>query len=870
MAENKKEFQFITEIPKNTYGEKFEDLFIYPLYDEGKVAIQLTTPADCEKISWQILDKDRIIAANSAPAPAPGSLFQATETVPDFRPWNVNTPYLYTCRITLTHQNDEQSCAIRFGMRKYSISRDSFFLNNENLYLRGVIRGREAHDHPDLLNLGWYEYYAKYMRQMKRYGFNFIRFHSFVPPMECFQAADELGILIHIELRKYYGKYQKERSRMDSQGSLLNREEWAEMVRRLRNSTSLMVYCMGNEIDHPGRNPICQEFYEMTHRMDPTRFFLDTCSRGEFDRTSVDLDVQHMSYFFPWGHAYDMFDNPQNWLISGSASGIPMIVKEKEDDPDWTIARKVPSRRPVIAHEICHYSGLHDLETLGRKFDQHCPQDRPWWIDELKKLVALKGFTNQYDIMIKASHRFRELAWKLNLEAARRSKLLCGFHFLQFCDTNRYENSNGIVDCFDDSKGVSEQEFQKFNGDTVLLADLPRRVFFQGDTVTAPAVVSHFSAELAGTMTFEFKLVNSDGTPVRQGTLSDINLNEKGRHDLCVVTFKLPVTSKPEAYRLIFSLLDANHKAVVENDWNLWSFPNQPQALPEYQVDIRLENIFPLIRYPQLRQQEGAKLRLQNRFTKDLLEHVGNGGDAWVMYRVPVTRDRKVRAPKEKYYLPAVWDRFKAIIWDRGHNSGAFIRDNAALDGFPNDGFVNLQFANLINDCDKVILDDFPVQVEPIMEGVDRAVRDRFDVYNFKLSELQPAYTMRKFAYLFELRVGKGRLFVSAFNFTGLNQADPETVGMFESIMRYLNSSSFAPKAAIETEALAEYLLRKGEGPIIKERRMTQYWQLDEEPLESLKYWNEALAYIDEEVKETDIWMKAQANKLSLEDKSKK
>ena len=31
------------------------------------------------------------------------------------------------------------------------------------LVLGGVIRGREAHDHPDLANLGLYEYYAKYM-----------------------------------------------------------------------------------------------------------------------------------------------------------------------------------------------------------------------------------------------------------------------------------------------------------------------------------------------------------------------------------------------------------------------------------------------------------------------------------------------------------------------------------------------------------------------------------------------------------------------------------------------------------------------------------------------------------------------------------
>ena len=53
------------------------------------------------------------------------------------------------------------------------------------------------------------------------------------------------------------------------------------------------------------------------------------------------------------------------------------------------------------------------------------------------------------------------------------------FHFLQLSDTERYENSNGILDCFDDSTGISEQEFLKFNSDTVLLADLPKRTFFE-------------------------------------------------------------------------------------------------------------------------------------------------------------------------------------------------------------------------------------------------------------------------------------------------------------------------------------------------------------------------------------------------------
>jgi len=139
---------------------------------------------------------------------------------------------------------------------------------------------------------------------------------------------------------------------------------------------------------------------------------------------------------------------------------------------------------------------------------------------------------------------------------------------------------------------------------------------------------------------------------------------------------------------------------------------------------------------------------------------------------------------------------------------------------------------------------------------VDKASRDRFDVFTYGLSELQPTYTMRKFAYLFELRVGSGRLFVSGFNFTGLNRGDPAACAMFESLLRYVTSDAFQPTASIEVEELKRYLREKGAAPIIKERRMTQYWQLDEEPLESKQYWQESIEYLDEEPLAEDAWLK--------------
>ena len=69
---------------------------------------------------------------------------------------------------------------------------------------------------------------------------------------------------------------------------------------------------------------------------------------------------------------------------------------------------------------------------------------------------------------------------------------------------------------------------------------------------------------------------------------------------------------------------------------------------------------------------------------------------------------------------------------------------------------------------------------------------------------------------------------------------------MFESLLQYINSDDFEPKASIETKKLENYLLNKGKQPRIKERKMTQYWQLNDAPLESDRYWKEAEEYIRE------------------------
>jgi len=833
----------------NVVASPVPDLFVVPDFDHGRVVVSFTPPAGCAAVAWRLWKADRQIAHGEVTPGTDGSTAQFEADLGDFVPWTVDEPFLYLLDLSLASGGQDLMVRQRFGMRKIHVEGNQIFFNNQPFYVRGHIRGREAHDHRNLTGVSERDYYAKNIEAAKRYGFNLIRFHSRVPPEVYFDAADELGMLTHIEMRKYYGKYQSERELMDHQAHLVSEADWVQMILRLRNHPSLFAYCLGNEIDDPGRNPEVQRLAKVTKKLDPTRLFIDTCARGQYDRQNVDFDVQHMGYFAPFARHHDMFDTTGNWRIFGSVDDRAMVEQAEGGGPADRTCRELHVDRPVIAHEICHYTALRDLDALDAKFD-HYGAERPWWIGELKKLVRQKGLARDYAKMLAASEWYQYVWRKQCIERVRRSPILCGFHFLQLADTERYENANGLLDCFDDPKGCTPEQFLSFNADTVLIADLPVRSFFEDTSLEIPIWLSHYSGSVGGEATLRWELAGRNGGTVRlSGRMEGFDLNRRGLRKVCTVQLTLPKVATAQALRFSCDLVPAGSEAargVTVNEWSLWLFPNRPEALPADTLTVDLADVDLARRYRQLQLDAGSpkagKLYITDRLGPELLAHLGVGGDAMVLYRIAENRDRQ--AGRESYYLPSTQDRFKNVIWDRGHNQGGFIRPSDALAGFPHDDYIDFQFCNLIDDCDKIDLDDFPVSVEPIIQGVDKASRDRFDVFTFKLRELQPDWTLRKFAYLFELRVGKGRLLLCGLNFRGLAGDVPEVCALFESLYRYVRSDAFEPAASISPDRLGAYLQAKASAPRIKERMMTQFWQLDDAPLESDKFWREAEAHI--------------------------
>ena len=737
------------------------------------------------------------------------------------RLWSLSSPELYEYQAEITYADGEkETLSGRFGFREIGQNGKNITINGKPVYIRGYIRGAKAHDHANLLGLSLKDFYLKNLRQAKKFGFNYVRFHSVVPEEELFEAADEVGMLVHVELRPPHDIYNNLEEMVTTGSAIVPEDFLKETVDKCFNHPSFAVYCIGNEIKRASSDDI-RKIKEKIEELDGTRLFLDTCAWGKNNRPNVDMDVQHLSYYFPYGRHAGMYDDTENLLAANVDENEPMKVETENCE----IVRDLYFNVPLIAHEVCHYTALRDFYSLKEKFLKSGAIE-PWWIDEEIKLIEEKGYKTSFAEMFKASKHFQFICWKTAYEEMRKSALLGGFHFLQFADTDAYENSNGVVDCFDDETCVKPEDFLKFNGDRVLVADLKTRNYFCSDKITVPVYFSNLGedAEKRANLTLT---VEKDGKTYVDCSMMNVDISRKGSYRLCKARITLPKESGVYALKL---RLGTKSGVYAANEWTLWVY-EKPSEKETYKEFVSYDN-----------GHEAITDDIEKAF--DLLEQ---GKKVCLVYRSEWTRHRSnVDMKNPKYAFKASWNRFKPVIWDRGTNFGG-INDKNLLTkyGFPCEKYYDFNFGEISEDCDKINLDDFPVKAKKLVSGIDKSSRDRFDAYKdaYNLPELMPDRTLRDFAYLFEIKIGKGSLLVCGLNLTGLDDGEPSAVAMAEFIKKYINSEDFSPQNGITPEELKAYMSECAKAPV-KERTMTQFWELDDAPVESPEFWRAAKEYL--------------------------
>ena len=175
--------------------------------------------------------------------------------------------------------NTVDSYETEFGIRTLKFDpNEGFFINGEHIKLNGVC------DHLDLGSLGTAVNYRALERQLQMLvdmGCNAIRTSHNPPTPELLEIADKMGIMVMDET---FDTWRGAKTPMDY--NLLfpawHEQDTRMLVRRDRNSPSVILWSIGNEIGEQGQGAagaaVAKELCDIVHEEDPTRLTTSACN----------------------------------------------------------------------------------------------------------------------------------------------------------------------------------------------------------------------------------------------------------------------------------------------------------------------------------------------------------------------------------------------------------------------------------------------------------------------------------------------------------------------------------------------------------------------------------------------------------------
>lgn len=733
-------------------------------------------------------------------------------------PWSVYEPVLYTLEA-----NGE---TVRFGHTEIKTMQNKMILLNDRpIYLRGYIRGIIAHEHPNMTGGTDYEAACKNIRQAKKYGFNIVRFHTTVPSEDFLRAADELGMLIHLETGFLFESTTNPETGKPMKRVLdFGEGKWENTVRSLRNHPSVAVFCIGNEMHCSAHFPEVHEMVALGRKLAPNKIIMDNCGWGEYDRDCSDLFIQHMGYYLPYAHHADMFTSDICWKDDESAYSVPLKLISKTEGADTQINRYAMPLKPVLSHEAMHYVDIVDYEALEKKFDEFCEKVGPEYLEKhgikkpkyfagLKKLVEMKNLQELMPDYIASTRKFRLACTKIFLEALRMSHL-CGYEMLQLSDCLKYENKNGFIDFFDDDKGIDSDWVRQVNDDLVLLAEFEQDRLYEDEDINVKFFASDFLPDFRVNGTLEIKLDDEVIYNGKQFALAG------GLQQLATLNIKAKPAGKP-TYRTVSARFVYGDQE-VKNSWKIWTYPRvRPERVPE--MSLTNQALADYLR----KGSKGSDLYVTDALDQKLLDKLAEGKTALLLYNY--------KAQQNQWDVQSSIERFKPCIWDRGNGLGGIVRNKAVEAALGDDRYFDKNVQPLLDVSCKVNLDTWPWKVTEHVLGVDKPIRDRYKGLQQGIKEFLPEDTLRRFCHLLSVKIGEGTLVICTFNVS--EPENPVVSNLLELLVDRIDA--FAADTAIDADQFKAWLEKVNAEGFRPEDRMNSIWEDDKLPVERVLFWED-------------------------------
>lgn len=541
------ELRFVKGDIGDVYVTTARDLKTFTVHVAGKTSFD-----------YAISDGDRTLAQGKATGdftlPTDGYAF-----------WSPDSPKRYTLTLTTPGCSYRQ----KFGLRRLVADGEKFRLNGKPIYLRGVTEhcyfAKTVHLPRDL------DYYRMITAKRKELGFNFVRFHTFVPPAEYFEATDELGMVVHVETPNF-----------------VTEPEFAAIVAFARRHPSVVIYCTGNEtrIDRIAEAYL-RDVADIVHAETDALFSPMSAMRGIEYALMPGKDVivkkpfshnpERLARILPF---CDMFTSYQLGATSyGSLNTGTSAILDAWGD--------VYGGKPRTSHEICIDGSYVDL-GLEKLYPPDSPILKVGIFSGVRKHLSERGLLDRADTYFRNSCEWMWRIRKHCFEKLRAADRVAGFDFLGDINTHwhTFGYSVGMMDEFYRLKpGETVENVLRYNSAAVVLSDLGNDFNVRaGETKRVAFSMSNYAAD-APNATLEAWLEDA-ATGVRVwtetlavGTVANGKLSGLGA---CVV--RIPASDAVKKYWL--KVRFAGGPVRAENEWELYAFPKVTEGVAPANVRV--------------------------------------------------------------------------------------------------------------------------------------------------------------------------------------------------------------------------------------------------------------------------------------------
>jgi hypothetical protein len=582
----------------------------------------------------------------------------------DVKLWSEFHPHLYTFNAKVITQIEHDTFETNFGMREIKVVDKQLTINGKPLFLRGTLECAifPKTGFPPIDKAEWLRIY----KIARAHGLNHFRFHSWCPPKVAFDAADELGFYLQVEVSSWANA-----GSAVGDGKPIDEYVYAEsrrMVTEYGNHPSFCILLYGNEPAGKNQNAYLSNFVSYWKNKDNRRIYSSGAGWPN-------LDVND-------------FLSTSKPRIQGWGQGLKSIINSKApaSSYDW-VAYTKRFKQPIVSHEIgqwCVYPNFKEIK-------KYTGVVRAKNFEIFKETLKDHGMLQLADSFLLASGKLQALCYKADIEAALRTKDFGGFQLLDLHDFPGQGTALvGVLDPFWDEKGyITPQEYSRFCNVGVPLARLKKHIYINTDTLSTKVEVAYYGDEPLKACVPSWKISDVSDKTIFSGKFQKTDIPLGNCFSLGQINVALSTIQKAEKLVLEVSV------GSFSNSWDIWVYPAKKNVI------AGVENI-----------------KVVSELDSTTQHFLKNGGSVLLTLKKGVLKPEfggKIAIGFSSIFWNTAWTKGQAP-----HTLGILCNpQHPAFANFPTEYHSNWQWWDAMSHSDAIMLSPISPEIKPIVRVID-------------------------------------------------------------------------------------------------------------------------------------------------------